>query len=417
MFANCGSISKDLDDPAYNALINAEIGRLRAQINEKAVCELASSLNNGKPCIVEYPPEVVGLGALTGCANYHARIRFGDGSPSWLMRMPRVSGFAVGLPVSLAEYLIRSEYATLKFLETTAVPAPRAFSFGIPAQGTDHGIGVCFLLMEELSGTPWDGQGDTAQVWKGLAEIFAELDRHPFTKAGSLYVESPDDLPSVSATASDRFLCLDPFGPFETSAEYYNAWAEQYLALIADGQLYPQFPVEAYLVYLFLRDNATQLSDSEDKFFLKHVDDKGDHLMVDADLNITGIIDWQMARIVPRREAFALSLVTADIGALCDDNVSLSTEDIALGNALREKVSGLASYTGDEKVRRFFWGLGLEPEWAYALPLANAILQVFGVEQGWDEWKEAALKRYEGDQRLKALVEESSGSAGFRSDK
>lgn len=61
-------------------------------------------------------------------------------------------------------------------------------------------------------------------------------------------------------------------------------------------------------------------------------------------------------------------------------------------------------------MRRFFWGLGLEPKWAYALPLANAILQVFGVEQGWDEWKEVALKRYEGDERLKALVEESSGN-------
>lgn len=36
----------------------------------------------------------------------------------------------VGLPVLLAEYLIRSEYVTLKFLETTAVLAPRAFTFG-----------------------------------------------------------------------------------------------------------------------------------------------------------------------------------------------------------------------------------------------------------------------------------------------
>ncbi|KAK1772146.1 hypothetical protein QBC33DRAFT_574830 [Phialemonium atrogriseum] len=364
---------KDLDDEAYNALIAAEIGRLRAQINEKAVCELASSLNNGKPCTIEYPSEVVGLGALTG--------------------LPQVSGFAVGFPVSLAEYLIRSEYATLKFLETTAVPAPRAFSFGIPSQGTDHGIGVCFLLM---SGKPWDGQGDAAKVWKGLADIFAELERHPFTKAGSLYVESPDDLPSVSATASDIFVCLYPYGPFGTSAAYYTAWAEQYLVLIADCQLYPQFPIEAYLVYRFLQDNATQLSDSEDKFFLKHVDDKGDHLM--------------MARIVPRREAFALSLVSAVMRALCDGDVSLSAKDVALSNTLRKKGARLASYTEDEKVRRFFWGLGLEPEWACALPLANAILQVFGVEQSWDEWKEVALKRYEGDERLKALVEARSGN-------
>ncbi|KAG7131701.1 hypothetical protein HYQ46_009637 [Verticillium longisporum] len=371
----------DLDDTAYNALIIAEVGRLRAQINEKAVCKLASSLNAGKPCVVEYPSQAVGPDALMGCANYHVRIRFSDGSQSWLMRVPRVSGFAVGLPVPLAEYLIRSEFATLKFLESTAVPAPRAFSFGIPSRGTDCGIGVCFLLMEEMPGKPWDGEGDAAKVWKGLAEILAELEKHPFAKAGSLSVES----------------------------------AEQYLALIADGQLYPQFSVEAYLVYHFLRDNAVQLSEAEDRFFLKHVDDKGDHLMVDEDLNITGIIDWQMARTVPRREAFALSLVSADMRALCGGEVSLSINDLAFRNAVYETSEGMAHQMGDEKVRRFFWGLGLETQWAYALPLANALLRIFGIEQGWDEWREVAMKQYGDEERLETLLRISSG--GTQHDK
>ena len=80
--------------------------------------------------------------------------------------------------------------------------------------------------MEELPGKPWDGQGDTAKIWKGLAEILAKLEKHPFTKAGSLCVDSPNDLPSVSATASNRFVCLYPYGPFETSVAYYTAWAE-----------------------------------------------------------------------------------------------------------------------------------------------------------------------------------------------
>lgn len=399
-----------MDDAAYEALIVTEIGRLRAQVNEKAVCELASSLNDGKPCTIEYPSKVVGSGALTGCANYHVRLRFGNSSPSWLMRVPRVSGFAVGFPVALAEYLIRSEYATLKFLETTAVPAPRAFLYGIPSQGTDRGVGVCFLLMEELPGKPWDGQGDSTKVWKGLADILAELEKHPFSKAGSLDVKSPDDEPSVSAVASDRFVCLYPYGPFDTSAAYYTAWAEQYLVLVAEGQLYPQFPIKAYLVYRLLRDNAAHLADSEDMFFLKHVDDKGDHLMVDKDFNITGIIDWQMARIVPRREAFGLSLVSAEMRAFCDGNDSLSPKDVALSNALREKGIGLARYARDEKVRRFFWGLGLEPEWDYALPSANAILQVCGVEQGWDDWEQMALRLYGDDERLKTLLDKSLGN-------
>ncbi|KAL0932403.1 uncharacterized protein CTRU02_213356 [Colletotrichum truncatum] len=405
-FHKCSNES--LDDPTYEALVVDEIKRLRAQINEEAVCKLASSLNGGKNCVVEYPQKAVGLGALTGCANYHVRIRFEKDSTSWLMRIPRISGFAVGLPVSLAEYLIRSEYATLKFLENTAVPAPRPYSFGIPSQGTDHGIGVCFLIMEELPGKPWDGRGDTLKIWKGLAEIFGELNRHSFDKIGSLYVDSPEEEPIVSAIASDRFVCLYPYGPFETSATYYAAWAEQHLLLIADGQLYPQFSIRAYLVYRFLQENATQLSDTEDRFFLRHVDDKGDHLLVDEDSSITGIIDWQMARIVPRREAFAPSLVSADMSALCNGVVSLSAADVALRDSMLEKAVDMAGFTEDEKIRRFFWGLGLESNWAYALPLANAILQVFGVKQDWNEWEKTALERYEDDERLNAIVKKVS---------
>lgn len=213
----------------------AEIGRLRSLINNEAVCKLASSLNNNKSCTIEYSSKFVGYGALMGCANYHASIRFDDGSPSWLIRVPRITGFAVGLPVALAEYLISSEYATLKFLETTTVPAPRAFAFGISSQGTDHGVGVCFLMMEELPGKPWDSQGDATKIWRAVADILDELAKHPFQQAGSLLIDPLNNLPAVSAVASDRFICLDPYGPFETSGAYYAAWAEQHLELIADG--------------------------------------------------------------------------------------------------------------------------------------------------------------------------------------
>jgi hypothetical protein len=61
---------EDLDDATYDALMAAEIGRLRAQINDEAVCELAYSLNNDTPCIIEYPSKAVGPGSLTRCANY-----------------------------------------------------------------------------------------------------------------------------------------------------------------------------------------------------------------------------------------------------------------------------------------------------------------------------------------------------------
>ncbi|KAM6487614.1 hypothetical protein HDV62DRAFT_400017 [Trichoderma sp. SZMC 28011] len=409
---------ESLDDVTYESQIATEIDRLRSRINDAAVCQLASRLNGGQSCRIEHSSKV-GPGALMGSANYHARVRFQDGSPSWLLRVPRVTSCVVGLPISLADYLISSEYATLKFLETTAVPAPRAFSYGICSNGTDHGVGVAFLLMEELLGKPWTGEGvsgamandeEKARIWSELAEILAELERHPFPKAGSLCFQSSNV--EVSAAASDRFGVLTPDGPFHNSTAYYTAFAEQYLELIADGQLYTEFPVDAYLVYRFLKDNVSQIAEqggetkSPEKFFLKHVDDKGDHLLVDDDLHITGIIDWQMARVVPRREAFGPSLVTADMDALCTGKVSLSTDDVALTDALRQK--GLYSMTSgvvDEKIRRFFWGLALESEWSNALPLAIAILEAFGIRQDWARWRETALKEYESDVRLKGLVQ------------
>jgi aminoglycoside phosphotransferase (APT) family kinase protein len=92
-----------------------------------------------------------------------------------------------------------------------------------------------------------------------------------------------------------------------------------------------------------------------ERFYLKHVDDKGDHILVDEQLNITGIIDWQMARIVPRHEAFGPSLVTADMNALCNGKFSLSPNDLVLADMLRRRgLSGLASNMTDEKVRRYF---------------------------------------------------------------
>ncbi|KAJ6779552.1 hypothetical protein PWT90_05176 [Aphanocladium album] len=77
------------DDAAYEACIAAEVGRLRVEINDAAVCRLASKLSGDKVCTLEHPYKA-GAGALMGCANYHAWIRFQDGSPSWLLRVPRV---------------------------------------------------------------------------------------------------------------------------------------------------------------------------------------------------------------------------------------------------------------------------------------------------------------------------------------
>ncbi|KAK6858672.1 Protein kinase-like domain [Apiospora arundinis] len=384
------------------------MSELRELINNEAVCALARKLK-GVRCRIEHSTEI-GTRAKMGSANYHARVCFDDGT-AWLLRVPRVTRGSIGLSQTLAAYLVESEYATLAFLKTqTSVPVPTVFEYG--TVGARHAeVGVSFLLMEELPGKPYAYKGtaeEKAKLWKGVANILAELARHPFSKASSLIHHESQFV--LSRIASDRFVVLDPSGPFDTAEAYYRAFSVQHLDLITSGQIYVQYPVNAYLIYRFMKENVKQLADDQSRdFFLKHVDDKGDHLLIDDDYNIIGVIDWQMARTVPAREAFGPSLVSADMESLCGGHVSLSDADQELIINL-DKHGIDCRNLRDEKSRRFFWGLALEPEWECALPLAQAILETFGVEEDWEVWKARMLDNYQQDAALKHLLEREGPS-------
>ncbi|KAG9247268.1 hypothetical protein BJ878DRAFT_580844 [Calycina marina] len=333
--------------PVYG--LDVEFEELRSRISEEAVCKFASSLNSSQSCTIEYSPTRGSVLMIEG-AHYHPRIRFHGGSPSWLLRVPH--GTHPGALLSwLVEYAMVSEYATLRFLETITVPAPRAFTYGVCGSGTDYGI------------------------WSGSADILAELERHLFPKASSLCLESSGI--DVTAVANDSFHALGPRGRLNTSTVYYTVRTGQHLELIAEHQIYLQYPIGLCLVYRFIGDYISQLVPQEGnettEQFLKHVDDKGDHLLVDDQMNITGIIDWQMGRVVPRREAFGPSLVTADVRNWCPS--SLSANDVVLVDILE-----------------LVWGLECMPWWEQALSLANAILRAFGVDEDWSQLEEAALK-------------------------
>lgn len=124
------------------------------------------------------------------------------------------------------------------------------------------------------------------------------------------------------------FNVLGPLGPFDDAEDYYHSFIEHIMGLISDGEPHRDYPVDAYLAYPFLYDNIHQLLGTDDssirkanarnnksksnpqekksksnpeqppgpesakeQFYLKHPDDAGHHLPVDANLRITGIID------------------------------------------------------------------------------------------------------------------------------
>ncbi|KAI7972005.1 hypothetical protein EIK77_003098 [Talaromyces pinophilus] len=348
----------------YEAL-NDEVLELLSQVNSHELVRLATQLNNGIPCIFQ-PGNHSGVDATMGCANYHCWLIFDTGE-KWIVRIPR-TGFS-DVPSELVEYLVESEYATLKFLESANIPTPKVHGYGLASDPSNR-VGVCYIMMQALTGKPYYAhEASTAQkerIIEQVANYLAELSKHPVSSIGSFAMVN--NQPEISAVASNRFVALGTYGPFTSSLDYITSIIEQYMDLIADGQLHHKYSLEAFLFYHFLRENKDRLMsdghpddnpEQQQQFFIKHVEDKGDHLLIDDDYNVTGIIDWQFVRVVPATEAFGPSYVTADLGSLYSSSTGLSADDRLLAGALRSQgYHDLAAFAeGNEIMHRFHHGL------------------------------------------------------------
>ena len=210
----------------------------------------------------------------------------------------------------------------------------------------------------------------------------------PSRKRGLSILDDDGDL-EVSAVASDCFVSLGRHGPCDTALDYLTSMAEQHVDVIADGQEYFQYLRlrEAYLCFRTLRDQAgpelaAREKEKPSSFYLKHVDDKGDHLLVDEEYTTTGIIDWQLARTVPACEAFGPSLITASLDNLYSKDAGLTDDDVFLAQQLEVKGRAeLAKFMGvDELVRRFIFGLASGLYRSEILGVLGGLLKACGEE-------------------------------------
>ncbi|KAF3058309.1 hypothetical protein GL218_05369 [Daldinia childiae] len=221
-------------------------------------------------------------------------------------------------PAVLRDYLIQSEVATLKFLERTNVPAPKVFDFVLENAGNSVGVG--YILMEKLHGKSlrWSiaTQEQRIKVMEQLADVFIELTKYPFNHLGSLHCL--DDF-HVSAFARELLADfvksgMQTMGPFSSLEEYHKSEIRLILNLILREEIYLQRAVNAYLIHRLLLDLVpivfSKSVQDDQRYYLKHVDDKGDHIMVDEDFNITGIIDWEWAHTAPPTQAFNYPLAS-----------------------------------------------------------------------------------------------------------
>ncbi|KAF1952116.1 hypothetical protein CC80DRAFT_538341 [Byssothecium circinans] len=384
-------------DPAAREAEKKEIEILFQRINRDALAARASELRNGIGCSIpalQYDRSK--RSSVMGGMNYHIDIVFEDDV---------------------------TECATMKFLEKTAVPTPKVFDFAV--ESAENPVGVGYMLVEKMAGTSlrWAllSSEQRRKIVEQLADIFIELRKYPFEKMGSLEpCSSPSSQPIVGAFARESLTDfhgehMAPLGPYSSPREYHTCSVKLILDLILREEMYTQNPIDAYLIHRFLLDLIPSVLPSQDQqhdgqFFLKHADDKGDHILVDADYNITAIIDWEWAYTALEAIAFNSPIGMIPVNDFYNGVNTLGEEE----EFLAERFENMGERSLARTVREgqlqhrfeFCCGYDMTADWQGFLGLFKGLREAVGVDQGleWEEWKEVALERYKGDEGLERLL-------------
>lgn len=237
-----------------------------------------------------------------------------------------------------------------------------------------------------------------------LADIFIELAKYTFPQLGSL--DRPGDL-HVGPFARESLTVFDgsimrTIGPLSSLKEYHNASLRLILDLILREEMYSQRPIDAYLIHRFLLDLMPLVIPAsaykEEAFYLKHADDKGDHILVDDDFNIIGVIDWEWAHTAPAAHAFNSPIAFLPVAHFYDGANILGDEEVTFAEILDAKGRGdLAGFVRSGRLQhRFAFCCGYDLEdWDGFLGLFRGLRDAVGVDNGldWDEWKGRALEK------------------------
>ncbi|KJZ71636.1 hypothetical protein HIM_08948 [Hirsutella minnesotensis 3608] len=409
----------DAYDPACREAEKQELTDLIRKINISALRARASFLRQGKPCSI--PPakyDGASRSSVMGGMNFHVEICFEDGVV-WMARFRRSN--ATSPPTAIRNFIMRSEVATLMFLEKTSVPAPKLYDFELEHPGNP--VGPAFILMEKLPGKSLRWSTTTPQqrqrVMSQLADVFVELYKHPFRFFGSLDVPGESH---IGPFAKESLMTLAKsemrtIGPCSSLEDYYASSLQLILDLIIQEELYSRQAVDAYLIHRFLLDLIPLVvpsTQNDDNFYLKHADDKGDHILVDDHFNITGIIDWEWAHTAPPQHAFNSPVCLLPVAEFYNGNNNLGGDEIKFSRLLEEKGhSDLARFVQDGRVQhRFAFCCGYNlMDWDGFLGLFRGLRDAVGVDNNldWDDWKAVAIQRYKSDLGLLQLLKQHEG--------
>lgn len=281
-------------------------------------------------------------------------------------------------------------------------------------------MGVPFFLMEKMKGTPlmWDmtTPAQRTRVLEQLTDVLLALEKHPFSSTGSIFPSNGTS--EICGFAQPQLFDSPPnvpLGPFNTLESSIRAMLAQQRRLIASGEL-SSLAVDNYLSHRWRLDMIPEVLSLHNHagFFLKHFDDKGDHVLVDEDFNITGIIDWEFASVEPKALAFSSPCMLWPVGDFYAGSNGLSPEEMELAAIFegrgRHDMAHLVR--NGRKMQRYLFFIGGVSQ---SQEEFEAMFQ--GLRAAWagdkdqpgpyQTWKDEALKKYAGDEQLMHLLRRS----------
>ncbi|KAG6075572.1 hypothetical protein E4U16_003292 [Claviceps sp. LM84 group G4] len=416
------------------------------RIDGVKLCERASQVRGTNvPCAIDLSPE--SLSAMRGGQNCHLQIKFEDGVV-WLARFRILS--VIAPPLEVRDYILESEALTMQYLDShTRVPSPRVFDWACESDPTNT-IGLGYILMEKLNGTPlrWH-EATTAQkekIVRQFADIMLEIERHPFDKLGSLIgttgfrtrdqrdatkgaaIESQIQvgvLDNSTVKSGDGDMSLEPS---RSSKEAFRASIQENIGMVMAGEIgTAEQALDILLVHRFRLEVLNKVSEQTaiaekggEQFFLKHPDEKGDHILVNDNFDIVGIIDWESCSIVSKEEAFASPQMMWPVNPFHDGSNELTEEELLLARMFRERGrKDLASCVlHGRKVQRLLFALHAgvaELDKKTFVSLFVGLKRAFdaqdvktdgqGVEDEWEDWRAKALEEWKHEALFKSAIE------------
>ncbi|KAG8418520.1 hypothetical protein J3459_012390 [Metarhizium acridum] len=319
----------------------------------------ASKYNGGLPCEIRCQRQ--------GSFNVCFILDFTDGTTR-LVRIP------IEPAVHDVWDKVRSEAYTMQYLQDhTNIPIPQVYAYGRSRLRRCTSALQVFMVLDYISGQPLtkkllrdSSEEYRRQFFGELVDMFAQLRGLEFPRGGSL-------MPNASSGIWARLRAFifsgeESFTPqstknFKFGPKVVGAFSMRKNELQVDGYTAPRFTAntakdflgEQYNLLAYTWDLPSQelsreeaereefalhalnleeaqktlgleADSSEDSFCLSHPDLRVDNIIVDDELRIRGVIDWEFSATVPRHAFLPPLWLTGHDAASAVSKVNISSE-------------------------------------------------------------------------------------------